>query len=259
MQYRFAERGPAVNIILFSSTAQRQTLARTDPRARHLLEVLACSPGDDFRAGVIDGPTGTGSLLAVEEERLELAFRWHGTAPPLDDITLIVGLPRPPSARKILYQAAALGCREIRFVHTASSDPNYARSRLWTTREWRRHLVDGLQQSVATALPAVSCGIPLRSALQQLPAEAAAVVLDNAAGARASRCLRAAPAAGAGPGAGAGLDRRRPRSAAAPSLRSRVHWASGCCAWRRRAWPRWRSRSPSWVGCKGVPSQWPSH
>ena len=172
-----------MNIILFSSAEHRQTLGRTDPRARHLLEVLACSPGDDFRAGVIDGPTGTGSLLAVEEERLELAFRWHGTAPPLDDITLIVGLPRPPSARKILYQAAALGCREMRFAHTGSSDPNYARSRLWTTGEWRRHLVDGLQQSVATALPAVTCGIPLHSALQQLPAEAAAVVLDNAAGA----------------------------------------------------------------------------
>ncbi len=169
-----------MNIILFSSTAHRQTLVRTDPRARHLLEVLRCGRGDEFRAGVIDGPTGTGSVLAIGEERLELAFRWHGTAPPLDDITLIVGLPRPPSARKILYQAAALGCREIRFVHTASSDPNYARSRLWTTGEWRRHLLDGLQQSVATALPAVTCGTPLRSTLQQLPPDAAAVVLDNA-------------------------------------------------------------------------------
>ena len=172
-----------MNIILFSSAAHRQNLARTDPRGRHLLEVLRCSPGDDFRAGVIDGPTGTGSVLAIGEERLELAFRWHGTAPPLDDITLIVGLPRPPSARKILYQAAALGCREIRFVHTASSDPNYARSRLWTTGEWRRHLLDGLQQSAATALPAVTCGTPLRSTLQQLPADAAAVVLDNTAAA----------------------------------------------------------------------------
>ena len=170
-----------MNLILFSSTAPRQTLARTDPRARHLLEVLACGPGDDFRAGVIDGPTGTGSLVAINAERLELAFHWYGTAPPLDAITLIVGLPRPPSARKILYQAAALGCREMRFVLTAGSDPNYARSRLWTTGEWRRHLVDGLQQSVTTALPAVTCGAPLRSALQQLPPDAVAVVLDNAA------------------------------------------------------------------------------
>ena len=178
----FAERGSVVNIILFSCRAQRQSLARTDARARHLLEVLRCSPGDDFRAGVIDGPTGTGSLLAVGEERLELTFRWHGTAPPPDDITLIVGLPRPPSARKILYQATALGCREIRFVHTASSDPNYARSRLWTSGEWRRHLVDGLQQSVTTAMPVVSCGTPLYGALQQLPPDAAAVVLDNAPG-----------------------------------------------------------------------------
>ena len=205
-----------MNIILFSSAEHRQTLGRTDPRARHLLEVLACSPGDDFRAGVIDGPTGTGSLLAVEEERLELAFRWHGTAPPPDDITLIVGLPRPPSARKILYQAAALGCREMRFVHTASSDPNYARSRLWTTGEWRRHLVDGLQQSVATAL----AGGDLRHSAAQRRAAASPGRRGRGPGQRrgsgASRCLRAAPAAGAGTRAGAGLDRCRPRSAAAP-------------------------------------------
>lgn len=172
-----------MNLILFAGSARRQTLARTDARARHLLEVLGCAPGDRFRAGVIAGPTGTGTLLAAAPEHLELAFDWHGEAPPPDDIVLIVGLPRPPSARKILYQAAALGCRELRFVHTAASDPNYARSRLWTTSEWRRHLLDGLQQAVATALPEVTCGLPLERALQQLPAGAAGVVLDNAAGA----------------------------------------------------------------------------
>ena len=173
-----------MNLILFAGGARRQTLARTDPRARHLLEVLGCSPGDRFRAGVIDGPTGTGTLLAAAADHLELAFDWHGVAPPpRDDIVLIVGLPRPPSARKILSQAAALGCRELRFVHTEVSDRNYARSRLWTTSEWRRHLLDGLQQAVATALPAVTCGDSLQRAVQQLPAGAAAVVLDHAAGA----------------------------------------------------------------------------
>ena len=172
-----------MNIILFANGARRQTLARTDPRARHLLEVLRCGCGDRFRAGVVDGPTGTGTVLASAQDGLELAFDWHGVAPPLDDIMLIVGLPRPPSARKILYQVAALGCREIRFVHTEHSDRNYARSRLWTTSEWRRHLLDGLQQSVATVLPAVTCGVPLRAAVRQLPAGAAAVALDNATGA----------------------------------------------------------------------------
>lgn len=172
-----------MNVILFAGGARRQTLARSDERARHLLEVLGCGPGDRFRAGVIDGPIGTGTLLAAAPDYLELAFDWHGAPPPPDDILLIVGLPRPPSARKILYQAAALGCRELRFVLTAASDPNYARSRLWTTAEWRRHLLDGLQQAVATALPEVTCGAPLEHALRQLPAEASAVALDNAAGA----------------------------------------------------------------------------
>lgn len=185
-----------MNLILFAGAAPRQTLARNDERARHLIEVLGCGTGDRFRAGVIDGPTGTGMLLAAAPGHLELAFDWHGTPPPPppDDILLIVGMPRPPSARKILYQAAALGCRELRFVHTAASDPNYARSRLWTTGEWRRHLLDGLQQAVATALPLVTCGAPLQHALDELPAGASAVALDNAAGAaRFGACALRAP------------------------------------------------------------------
>ena len=177
-------RGCTVNILLFTSDTRRQTLARTDPRARHLLEVLGCDRGTRFKAGVIDGPTGTGTVLAMEEDLLEFEFRWDGVAPPLDDIVLLVGLPRPQSARKILHQAAALGCREIRFIHSRMSDPNYAKSRLWTTSEWRRHLLDGLQQSAATSLPAVTCGIPLLRAVQQIPRAAAAVALDNTAGLR---------------------------------------------------------------------------
>ena len=173
-----------MNVILFDSDRLAQSMPVADPRARHLLKVLRCRPGMQFRAGVVNGTSGVGTVVAVEPDRIRVALCWNAepVAPP--DITLIVGLPRPPSARKILYQGAALGCRAMHFVHTGLSDPNYARSKLWRDDEWRRHLLDGVQQSAATTMPEVTCGMALRGVLERAVPASAAVALDPEAGAR---------------------------------------------------------------------------
>ena len=162
----------------------RVSLPLTDHRARHLLEVLRCQPGSRFRAGVVNGPSGVGTIVAIEQDRMLIELT--STTEPVQptDITLVVGLPRPPSAAKILYQGAAIGCRAIHFVHTELSDRNYAMSRLWQRAEWRRHLLDGAQQSAATTVPAVTCGEPLLGVLRPLAEGAAAVALDPEAGVR---------------------------------------------------------------------------
>ena len=173
-----------MNIVLFASESCRQSLPVTDHRARHLLEVLKCQPGSRFRAGVVNGPSGLGTVVAIEREQMRVELHWATVPAPPTDITLIVGLPRPPSAAKILYQGAAIGCRAIHFVHTGLSDRNYAMSRLWQRAEWRRHVLDGAQQSAATTVPEVTCGEPLRVVLQRLAEGAALVALDHEAGAR---------------------------------------------------------------------------
>ncbi|MDE0447669.1 MAG: RsmE family RNA methyltransferase [Spirochaetaceae bacterium] len=181
-----------MNVVLFDSDRRTQSMPASDPRARHLLEVLGCRPGMQFRAGVVNGESGLGTVVAVEPDRIRVALCWNAepVAPP--DITLIVGLPRPPSARKILYQGAALGCRAMHFVHTRLSDPNYARSKLWRDDEWRRHLLDGVQQSAATTMPEVTCGMALRAALGRAAPGCTAVALDPETGARrlGAACVR---------------------------------------------------------------------
>ena len=173
-----------MNVVLFDSDRPAQSMPLADPRARHLREVLHCGPGMQFRAGVVNGASGIGTVVAVEHDRVRVALAWRSepVAPPA--VTLVVGLPRPPSARKILYQAAAIGCLAIHFVHTGLSDPNYARSKLWRTPEWRRHLLDGVQQSAATTLPEVTCGTTLGGVLERVATGPMAVALDPEAGVR---------------------------------------------------------------------------
>jgi len=167
-----------VNLILFEAAETERPLPRTDARARHLLEVLRRKEGDSFDAGLVNGPRGKGTLAAIGPAALRLIFVWGLPPPPLDPITLIVGLPRPQTARKILQEATALGVSGLHFVLTERGEANYAQSTLWADGEWERHLRAGAEQAFDTRLPEVSHGRSLAEALAAV-GQGVGLALDN--------------------------------------------------------------------------------
>ena len=156
--------------------------------------MLRFGVGDTFDAGLIDGPRGKAMIAAIDATGMRLDFAWGEEPPLLAPITLVLGLPRPQTARKVLEEATALGVAAMQFVTTERGEPNYARSRLWTTDEWRRHLVEGAAQAFSTRLPLVSSGHSLRAAVAGLPAGGTRLALDNYEGAgRLSEAVVVAP------------------------------------------------------------------
>ena len=168
-----------MNLILFEPTETFVPLPRRDPRAAHLLEVLRRRVGGTFDAGLVNGPRGKGTLVAIGADALTLTFAWGATPPPLDPITLILGLPRPQTARKILQDAAALGVAALHFVTTEKGEPNYAASTLWRSGEWRRHLVAGAEQAFDTRLPELTHGRALADIVASLEKDSTRLALDN--------------------------------------------------------------------------------
>jgi len=168
-----------VNLILFDPDEIGHPLPCGDARARHLLRVLRRREGDTFDAGLVNGPRGKGTLTAIGPDALTLAFTWDATPPPLDPITLIIGLPRPQTARDILRDATSLRVAGMHFVATDKSEPSYARSTLWTSGEWRRHLIIGAEQAFDTRLPEVTHGRSLLEVIGGLSAQAIRVALDH--------------------------------------------------------------------------------
>lgn len=181
-----------MNLILFTPEETGRPLPRTDARARHLIEVLQRRVGDLFDAGQRNGPRGKGTIVAIHPESLEFSFSWKEIPPGPDPITLVIGLPRPQTARKILREATALGVQALHFVLTEKGDSAYALSTLWSSGEWERHLVSGAEQAFCTHLPAVTHGQPLAAVLKALPAASARLALDNY---EATMALSQAPAA----------------------------------------------------------------
>ena len=168
-----------MNLILFTSEETQRPLPLTDARAQHIVDVLRRDIGDAFDVGLVNGPRGKATLLARDAATLTLSFVWGEAPPPPDPITLLLGLPRPQTARDILRDATTLGVTALHFVLSEKTEPNYAQSTLWRDDEWRRHVIAGAQQAFATQIPTVVCGEPLDRTLAALPQDAIRLALDN--------------------------------------------------------------------------------
>ena len=168
-----------MNLVLLETTELDAPLPRTDPRALHILNVLRRIEGDTFDVGLVNGQLGKATLAAVSTTTITLNISWGSPPIALPSTTLIIGLPRPQTARDILRDATTLGATCIHFVATERTDPNYAASTLWTTGEWRRHCLTGAAQALDTRIPDVTWTHTLSSAITAVPTSASRFALDN--------------------------------------------------------------------------------
>jgi 16S rRNA (uracil1498-N3)-methyltransferase len=190
-----------LNVILLEPGEEGVPLPMADPRAVHIAQVLRRKAGDLFDAGIVNGPMGKATVVSIGPGGV--AFRFEATShpPPGDTVHILVALPRPQTARKILGEATSLGVASIRFFQAQKGEPSYSSSTLWRTPEWRRHLMDGAAQAFDTRLPEVLHHPQLADALAALPPGCARIALDNyeATGALAPSAARRPLALAFGP------------------------------------------------------------
>ena len=84
----------------------------TDGRAEHIKTFLHATEGSTFRVGILDGLQGLATVTATDDASVsfEVACTEPSLAPWYD---LVLALPRPRSLRRILFQSAAMGVRNI--------------------------------------------------------------------------------------------------------------------------------------------------
>jgi len=168
-----------LNLILFEPGEIASPLPRADSRAVHIERVLKRAPGDLFDAGIVNGTRGKGRVVSIGSGGISFAYEAAAVPPPLDPIDLLLAMPRPQTARKILGEATALGVASIRFFISEKGERSYAGSTLWASGEWRRHLVEGAAQAFDTRIPEVAHSPSLSQAIEGLPLGAPRIALDN--------------------------------------------------------------------------------
>lgn len=154
-----------MNIVLFEPGEWQTPLAADDTRAVHLMEILKLVPGDRFAAGEVGGNLGTLGFQGFQGKSLVFSHpEWTTTPPPFSRVRLLIGTPRPPTARRLLKDLTTLGAAELHFTATDLGDRSYLQSTLWDG-EFRKNLKEGAAQTRSTLLPRVERHPGLRRAL----------------------------------------------------------------------------------------------
>ncbi|MEY4271670.1 MAG: hypothetical protein RL250_536 [Verrucomicrobiota bacterium] len=163
--------------MLITETEAAEGLAAEDPRALHLRATVGLGLGGAFHVGIEDGPRGLATITALAP-RLTFTVAWEATAQTRLPLTVLVGLPRPQTAKKILHDLASLGAARIVFFEAAKGDPGYLTSSLWKDGEWREPVIKGTEQACSTLVPEVTRVPSLAAALALIDTAAWKLALD---------------------------------------------------------------------------------
>ena len=127
----------------------------SDRRLQHLREVLRARAGDEVGVGVEGGAIGRATIVALDAHAAELQVRLSDPPPPALDVTLALALPRPPTLRKVLQQATALGVKRFALFRAERVERSYFSSHGLHAEAIAEDLRLGLEQARDTIVPTV--------------------------------------------------------------------------------------------------------
>ena len=103
-----------MNIILLEKKQKVVCLDRQEKIAIHILSVLKAKKGDSIDVGVKNGSKGKAFIREISKNELCLEIKWSKDKfRDLYPVTLLVGLSRPQTCRKILEQASSMGVEKM--------------------------------------------------------------------------------------------------------------------------------------------------
>jgi RsmE family RNA methyltransferase len=175
-----------MNLILFEQNETdenlRINLKKTDNRAVHLIRILKAEAGTIFEAGIINGKRGKAIISDITDDKIKLTFVPENSPSGLHPVTLILGLSRPPTVRKVLKEATALGVCRFILCRTENGERSYLQSSGLKADKLRELFIEGAQQAFCTNLPDVEICDSLSKAVRlagRLEAADIKIALDN--------------------------------------------------------------------------------
>ena len=125
-------------------------------RLRHVLEVHRAAAGDELRIGLLGGDIGTGRVLLLTPDVLEMEVRLDRAPPAPLPVMLVLALPRPKVLRRVLRTASSMGVKRIVLLNARRVEKSYWQSPYLETAALNEQLMLGLEQARDTVLPEIS-------------------------------------------------------------------------------------------------------
>lgn len=166
-----------MNIVLLTPAEAAAGLLAPGESVSHLVEVVGVKVGGQFFVGVAGGLRGRATVTGISTAGIAFTVGWESRIQPRLPVALVIGLPRPQTAKKVLHDLASMGVSHLAFFKSEKGDPAYATATLWRDGEYLTHVRKGAEQAFSTHQPTVSIHNTLAEAL----ASAAAAVPPGSA------------------------------------------------------------------------------
>lgn len=163
-------------------------------RREHVAAVHRAAVGDELTVGVANGRIGSGRVVSMTADAIELAVTLDRDPPPSLPLTLVLALPRPKVLNRVIAGAASMGVKRIYLINAWKVEKSYWKSPRLSAENLTHQSILGLEQARDTALPQVELRRLFRpfveNELPQIAASARALVAHPHAAARCPRDLR---------------------------------------------------------------------
>lgn len=126
-----------------------------DDRCRHIVRVLGAKPGDTLVCGKKNANMGTGLIVSMERNAIEMDVSLDQVPPAPLPLTLVLALPRPKMLKRILQSLASLGVKEIFLINSRRVEKSFWDSGVLSESDIQCHLDLGLCQARDTIVPRV--------------------------------------------------------------------------------------------------------
>ena len=105
---------------------------------------------------MLNGPTGMATLLEDDGLVVMLQLEFGEELPtPLLPCTLVLALPRPKVARRLIQSICSLGVQELHLINSYKVAKSYWQSHYLEEAQLQEQLLLGLEQSGSTLLPKI--------------------------------------------------------------------------------------------------------
>lgn len=97
----------------------------TDYRLQHLLSVKKIKVNEQLNVGLVNDQIGQGTVIAVNEQQIELSVQLDKAPVAPLAVHLILALPRPKMLKRILQTISAMGVKHLSLIHSAKVEKSY--------------------------------------------------------------------------------------------------------------------------------------
>lgn len=145
-----------MNIVLFNDVdICNNKIVLSDRRYEHIVNIHRAKVGDSLKVGKINGLIGTAVIDKIDNDSVSLSYELDQKPPKALPLVLVAAMSRPPTFKKVLEVATAMGVKEFYFINAKRVEQSYWQSPILHEENYVKHIYLGLEQCVDTVVPKV--------------------------------------------------------------------------------------------------------